>query len=93
VQLLHVATLAAAGVIVGVVSPIACLLPSQRVTRISQVEAPHRIVVNRFDPPMWTQLARRQEEEAASRRETEQKKLLEEVEASAARGRSVARQP
>jgi predicted permease len=36
---LHVATLAAAGGIVGAVSLIACLLPSQRATRISPVEA------------------------------------------------------
>ena len=35
----HVATLAAAGGIVGAVSLIACLLPSQRATRISPVEA------------------------------------------------------
>ena len=36
---LHVATLAAAGGIIGAVSLVACLLPSQRAARISPVEA------------------------------------------------------
>jgi ABC-type antimicrobial peptide transport system permease subunit len=36
---LHVATLAAAAGIIGVVSLVACLLPSQRAARISPMEA------------------------------------------------------
>ena len=36
---LHVATLAAAAGIIGAVSLVACLLPSQRATRISPLEA------------------------------------------------------